>query len=872
MSIMNNIFDWYWNFASKRNKQNNSTSVSIGDWLDPIARIMERNATIHENINKKACLALWGPSQSGKSTMMSYFVDGNEDDGSDSALTWSDKHKVRFSPINDVVTRRNPDTLIFNPWNKNSDASGLATRYTLSCKEDSSVDVEFPIELKLTSRVQIMHAIALGYLAECDCGDCEVKQFRKDDLINEIPEDETIEDNFQVDQESYYLLKELADTVEYMRGTGRFCNLFNKDSWDMLRKKIVSAPVLLSNKKKAMDFITSVLWDSNEKLTSYFKDMEELLTKLNAEWMGSKVYCTSEVGALLLDIDSYKCYANPEGEKAEIIKEKIKRLSYFRKNGNVYISTNDDGTGLGNKFGPFQAICAEIVVPLKREALEAFPQKRDFLNLAEKCDFLDFPGLSNKNKGDIHDRANSNLIQLDDNLTDTDFFIRIFKAGKTESFVYNYAKKYGIDAFCILSKIDRSISRSVTINSVVSEWIRAFVPNWKPGERTDLPIFINMTFFASLLNGVLMNGLGNGLSPYADRLKELIFLTQDSNMFFPTTYQRFPDGKISDVSKKAEVVAEVLKDSDFVKFVGMDRVKLETLYDEDGGLNNMFASIACQINKNRRLGLIKDVLIRDRQKLDTLFRSQLPFEEGADDGKEALRSEFKECIDRIKAKLVEWEKCDDEYIGFEGCRKLSNGLKTLFSTEGVEFTSVPKTKQSNNRTAIDYVEAQVEKWYSSKINRLRDDAEDELLYKDKELILKTLKNSIDKKMMVAFFKSYIDDFSTKRDRLFGASVFAKMLGNMLKYGVVNKIDGRLGDGCIDLLNDFVDASKNDKFSKNSSPYYVQIIEPTLKRLDDLSETIVPMKREACPGDEELKDLFDKIKKDACLFEIGGSLL
>ncbi len=88
--------------------------------------------------------------------MMSRYVDGFLDDGSDSDLTWLDKYKTRFSPPKygmDHLQRIAPNTIVFTPYNHQSDASGVATRYTLQKASDNIVNPDFPIDLQQNTMV-----------------------------------------------------------------------------------------------------------------------------------------------------------------------------------------------------------------------------------------------------------------------------------------------------------------------------------------------------------------------------------------------------------------------------------------------------------------------------------------------------------------------------------------------------------------------------------------------------------------------------------------------------------------------------------------------------------------------------------------------
>ena len=107
-------------------------------------------------------MALWGPSQTGKSTLLSGCLDDPEDElGEHSALRWSETEPVRFV----VGKNKSDEVIVLNPFNFRSDASGCVSRYVLC---DSVEDPEHPVEVTLATEMQILHALAVGYLPECE--------------------------------------------------------------------------------------------------------------------------------------------------------------------------------------------------------------------------------------------------------------------------------------------------------------------------------------------------------------------------------------------------------------------------------------------------------------------------------------------------------------------------------------------------------------------------------------------------------------------------------------------------------------------------------------------------------------------------------
>ena len=847
---MKKLVNWYWEHGIRRGLDPNdpdreTRKVSIGSWLDPVARIIDRNVAIQNNSGQKACLALWGPSQTGKSTMMSRYVDGDKTCGEDSALTWSMDAKTRFSPPLGGVDAIPYGTLVFNPFNFQSDASGVATRYTLRSAEDATVNPNFPIQIKFTSRAQIIQSIALGYLSECEKTE-EEYMFTKDSFLKEIESDEIA----TPDKEAYSLVKDIANVIEFMNGVDRFKNLFKKDEWDTnIRKQFVSSSKLLSSKNEAEKFLAKIFWDSNKELTKFYTEAIQLLERLQNEWSDCTILASMEVGALILDIDSYKSYVSPEGPHGQEVKQKVSNLSFTKVGNEIQVSVNPingSSTISGDNFGYFQALCAELVVPLKKENLSPIT-KSAFISLAEKCDFLDFPGVSNRNRGTNNDAENTTLIKLSE-ANPSELFTKVFKQGKTQCFVYNYVNQYGIDAFSILVRTDRYPSQSNLLNKGICDWLKSFDPNWKEGCHTQLPVFVNMTFFANLINTVSMNGIGNGLNPYIERIQGELKFAQSSK-FFATTYHQFPDGLINNLDNAENTIKTILSDPVFIPQTKISEENLRAVYENDGGLDYMFTTINSEINSGRRKERCRDILSKDFDKLSRLISNQLP--SPANLAVAARQAKLQACKSSIETKINAFQDMSE-------FQDLATLLKNLFSASSLVFDPVPlKASQRNRREIIDYIKDQIQNWYEDKISALRDSIY--LSSDEQTTILMALRDSIDKEQLFDVLNKQLGYITDRIKAEAARYPFAIAFGNLLQKGTTHQTSqSTIGERNPIILDDFISAIVRRSCTTTGSPHYQSIIGPLLNRIDSLAAKVQGGTRPAQPGDQELQQIYDNI--------------
>ena len=152
------ILRWYWEFGRQRTDR---FALPAGTWLDRLRQTDSAFSSAEASQrSEKACMAVWGPSQAGKSTLISSSVDAGADVmGYGSSLHWPGGEAARF-----VVANPSASAIVLNPFNFGADASGCVSRFVLRTEV---ADPMYPVEVRLATTGQVMHALALGYLSEC---------------------------------------------------------------------------------------------------------------------------------------------------------------------------------------------------------------------------------------------------------------------------------------------------------------------------------------------------------------------------------------------------------------------------------------------------------------------------------------------------------------------------------------------------------------------------------------------------------------------------------------------------------------------------------------------------------------------------------
>lgn len=867
---MKAINDWYWTYGVQRGNDLGDPDralrkISVGGWFDPVARSADRIETLRRSLDAKSTVALWGPSQTGKSTLLSRYLDGDMPDGSDSALTWNSETPVRFSPPEgfgmDMETIY-PATVGFNPFNNKGDASGVATRYVLASDENAP-DRDFPIEFRLAPRTQILHAIALGYLKECQSATVEITRYNKDEFLKRIVEEAS---GVEVSPRSAACewLRDAADVIERLQTEDRFNNLFRSGDWSRkVRPAIVSAANLAADESAARKCVAELLWDSAPKLTAFFDKIEELRVQLESEWSGApKILLSPRVAALVLDIGSVerlfggtKDYEKPDPKMVET----LARITWERDpvTGSIRVGIGDTPSAsalAGESFGAFQALCSELVVPVRREALDR-TGKRALLDLLESHELLDFPGLSRKNRGSSGQTESDSKKRVD-NLSDLDFYKSVLKDGRTRCIIYGHIGGYSIDSFIVLNSArDPYPAQSDILGNGIRTWLQTFDPDWRKGKAAPLPVFLDMTFFAEPVNEVFDGDLKPTFSGYATRSIEMqIFAGKETCRWFVTTYPKFCPVKDGAEDRRADIVNKIAGFAPFMDATGLKREDIDAVFGEDGGTDRMLREIAVAVRPETRRARCDELLKKEWAKLAEALARQLPSTE--EEGLDARRASLRESAAKIREALTKIED-GDPLLDYAG---LAQFLRGLFAAPRDVFDPVPRNAK-DEKDASNWLKAQVKHWFDDAEKRV---AEHPVLDESHQReLLCTLRDNvrIERKdgglgEFLRLNLGRITDHDTADAARFP---FAVAFGNMLRDGTWRRISTtRPGEADPVYLRKLLKGLIEDSNEKECSPHWKTVIEPLLTRVDDLAENAQAGARPSQPGDAELRKILDEL--------------
>jgi hypothetical protein len=275
-----------------------------------------------------------------------------------------------------------------------------------------------------------------------------------------------------------------------------------------------------------------------------------------------------------------------------------------------------------------------------------------------------------------------------------------------------------------------------------------------------------------------MNGVGNGLDPYLERIQEqLKFADKASAKFFATTYHQFPDGKIHNPEQKTQAVELILSDPKFANQTGLNAENLTAIYNDDGGLDYMLTNISLSVIPERRRNRCQEILLKDKKEILSLLKSHLPSEEQVE--VDTRRQKIFEIKNNFEQKLIQIEEEWDT----DKIREMSYDIKKLFAVSADIFDPIQHSPVRLSKRDINlYVKKQLNKWFQDKtspsniteLNYLSEEQQLELLI--------ALRDSFDVgKLTTAIYQKFsqVQDVIVAKATRFPISL---MFANILKCG------------------------------------------------------------------------------------------
>jgi len=820
------VIEWYWSHGIRRDDP--KYAVSRGNWLDAVYRVRDTVRTISKGESSaKPVMALWGPSQTGKSTLMSGYLDDPTDGlGERSALRWSEGEPVRY-----VVGKDKSDAVItLNPFNFGSDASGCVSRYVLC---DEVPDAEHPVEVTLATETQILHALAVGYLSECE------ERNAKDEITAWDAESfKALLDRQQgsgaVKREAFEALQQLAETIDLLilSEIRRYSNLASQWS-GALRPQMLECEALLASVQTVEKFAAELLWDGWSSITDSY---QKLVTK-RRQWESGTLRCSFRTASILLDIDSYKkCAERPE------TREKVMSLTVKTRDGVACVSSLPGDTALArdnDDFGLFQGLVWELRIPLRRDVLrERAPVLCDFLEVA---DLLDFPGVANNygnaTKHKDGDLAGKPVVMLTE----------VLKRGKTASIVVTGARSLDIDGFSLLMRLGKFPAQPVQLVAGISSWLRAFGHPWPPKGKA-MPLNLIMTFCADLVNKVMSAGLRDGLQGCFDQLKSLGHLADPKVVnALATNYPQFNECHLFGTPEEQTAALEgIVADGAFKERFG-DSAQTFREMVANGGTNFVFKTLREQALTSQRAELLQTRLAEASEQLQQLVLQHLPSETAVTDDRDGALDAWDAAI---HARLLQPRK---DAFELDAPIVVSRHLRAFVNIDPEEIDDVPLHAARLKLNFRLHVEKQYRSWQSKRAQYAH--LEDVGIADGNHAarLLSYLIEVVDLDRVVAFFRDNLGNITSRVEGRQARRFLAIEMSNALLRGTAAESAHRAPKEVNLILEELAQADEQHDGEPEQSTHYRAVIAPFLKRLQQI-KTISTGARPPQAGDAELAAL------------------
>ncbi len=663
--IIAGLESWYWNYGAKR-----SAGKSAGvRWLDEVTTLRE-HLTIHDESRNKPRLGIWGPSQSGKSTLISQGADlGATPDGSGSGLSWPGGEKVRFTGTSETPR----STVVFNPFNGKSDASGCVTRFIAADKVE---DPARPVSVALLSSDQVMAAFAAGYADEVECVSWDAESVGK--ILVGLPANginQHTESSVRELRQLIAILEQLAPMVS------RFRLFAPSGEW---RLRLLEHHALKGHSGNIRVLREQLLWDANPEVAKKISEIDEARKKLGVG-EGANLQVSFSVAARLLDIDALR--------KSEALTE----VNEWRL-ADRQITAGGSGVPIAEKFKYLQALIGELIVPVRRNQQD---NGSAFGALLDRMDLVDFPGLPNtasdgKKRKEIGE------------LADLDWWTLVFKRGKTLSLVANAARRLELDAFLILINGSQAAktTRPGELRSAIQSWAHAADSTFpatlelaaSQGAALPLKCVTAVTFFGEIVRDIHTNASREVSLGGLNHLDQIGALSNPRFVsLLPITYPSIPRGELPPPGTvRDEIQRRIRENSDFQKYFGS--VESLAAYDAmfreaDGGASHLFRFLAGLVSHDTRRHLTAKAYSQVETRLAKLVAEYHP----VDDPEAEKRATLDAFVSQINARAASTTP-----------REVGIALRDLLSVDYKRLSPLPANILGKSASA--YIDEQINQW------------------------------------------------------------------------------------------------------------------------------------------------------------------
>ncbi len=424
----------------------------VGNEQNSLLKDLRRSFRIfrrcEQAVDRKMCVGVFGPSQSGKSYLISSLARGM---GRKSLICDFDGEKCDF--LEEI-----------NPWSGGSmESTGLVTRFTM--EQPSRPPKGYPVRLRLLKETDLVKIIANTYFA--DCKHTEKARKGPEDISNTLTKLEMQKTGMPsecIDQDA------LEDIKEYL--TKRFGDNSRVRDLETVyweRALRIGPELVLQDRVQ----LYALIWDEIPQLTDLLFSLLGFLEKLGNT---KEVYC--QLKEALFPHEGETESRDDKRKDSIIVVETLHGLNRLPDPGkDLHVSTGTKIIQLPRAV--VTALTAELIIVMDELPAEYF----------RYVDLLDFPGYRSRLANEHVREKLAEAPKEDGTSTLTDMFLR----GKVAYLFQRYNEERELSAMVLC--IGDGLQEVADLPGVIDDWVgqtHGFQPADRAGKDVSLLVVLTM--------------------------------------------------------------------------------------------------------------------------------------------------------------------------------------------------------------------------------------------------------------------------------------------------------------------------------------------------------------------------------------------
>lgn len=832
------LWRWYWTFGARRRGKR----VLPYTWVDHTFRLRSSAEwpTLKRRLtSRNSTIAFWGPSQSGKSMYLSRYLDHLYN--GHNAITWDFKHPIRYIPEDGTTVTA------LNPWNAGGEATACPTLFYCP-KEPESVSTTTPVTVRLSSRRQLLHAFAAGFLLE-GTSRTTLTFDRVDTLCTRIlgsrSNNDTQLPSASMIEPSPVALEIILDTLATIESlatqnfpSARYVTQ-ERDRWAQLKRTAIAAGTHVSA-DTALQFASAMLWDDCEPITATMHRLFQYRdTLLNLEPSG--VLCVNlELTAWLLDASTYPMLIDGTRDGLQRFRlNKSEQHVCIAEEGELLFSNADD-------FGSFQALVSEIYIPLRIEPIaDIDPTVASLLQVA---DIVDIPGLPNQGESGHTGRIDFSSSDIPEHL----IISRLLKRGRAFSAINTFVQSGGVDALVLFVRPDRPIALPGALTAGIKSILgyQLDLSSIDTADTTDIaasPTILCFSLISHLIDNIAGGASKRGdLRNVVDQMKPVLdAIGRPPAAVLALTYPHVPDGKFHTALPARETaIQSMVSDRALGRHLKSEvtrRSLAACIEREDGGASILAETLLGTVN-NKTLERNTQTLL---QRLDALATYAAPLAE--DDAPKQWRA-LMENLEAHTDNII--RQASGSHDPISPLQKLARTMRDAVSVAPHHLPPVPERAADNGRALPPYLDDALSGWITqpednARLETLGLTAEQGLFFRTQVVRL------LDRRDILHWIRTTLGHVRTLRDAMGARALLAAELNRrLIGKGMWASELGPPINGHDDLNSFFVAAM--DPFCEIDEILPLRVtIRPLLRWISTIPANIKDHSSDAQPGDEEI---------------------